>query len=197
VPPRPAVHSAGPVGGDDGGAVHGCVRAAADQDMPPARSACDGRNGGADSDQGRRKGQPGGHRQGACRQAARGAGRARWYVGGTPGAGDDCAGGVRPAHGVGQPVPRAARGGCGDGGGSAQHQRGGRRDHGGRAPRQHRGRADLHGQLAQRKRMRADPQSDGGRCHGRDRAVAAVPVGAPRCAHRRHRSCDHAGLCCV
>ena len=70
----------------------------ADRDLPSPRHACHGRDGGADSDQERSGGQRAGAGEGAAGQAARGARRARWHLGGAswPGAGGQ--GNLRRAH---------------------------------------------------------------------------------------------------
>jgi malate synthase len=48
-PPRSGIRRSR--AGDHDRAVHACVHAARDQDLPSTRGACDGRHGGADSDQ--------------------------------------------------------------------------------------------------------------------------------------------------
>ena len=83
--------------------------AAADQDLPPSRRLRDGRDGGADSGQGRQQSERRGLRQGPRRQGARSAQRPRRHLGrpSRSGAGRD--GSVRPAHAAAEPAVRPAR----------------------------------------------------------------------------------------
>ena len=71
--------------------------AALDQDLPPSRRLRDGRDGGADSGQGRHASQRGRLRQGARRQGARSAQRPRRHLGRPSRSGADRDGSVRPA----------------------------------------------------------------------------------------------------
>ena len=74
-----------PRAGDDDRALHARLRAAAGEDLPPARRAGDGRHGGADPDQERPGRERGGAREGAPGQAARSDRRLRRHLGRAPG----------------------------------------------------------------------------------------------------------------
>ncbi len=95
-PPRPRPR-------DDGEALPRLLRHAPHPHLPPARHPRDGRHGGADPDQERPRGERGGPREGAGRQAARGEGGARRDVGGPPRARPDRDGDLRRAHAAAEP----------------------------------------------------------------------------------------------
>ena len=95
-PPRPRPR-------DDGEALPRLLRHAPHPHLPPPRHPRDGRHGGADPDQERPRGERGGAREGAGRQAARGDGRARRDVGGPPGPRPDRDGDLRRGHAAAEP----------------------------------------------------------------------------------------------
>ena len=144
--------------------------AAADQDLPPARRARDGRHGGADPDQGRPGGQRGRARQGPRRQAARGDGDGHdgtWVA--HPGL-VPVAQRIFDRHDAGRPISsrQAPRRRQGHGRRPARGARGARSPRPACATTQRR--RPVPRILAARQRLRADPQPDGRRRHGRDLA---------------------------
>src|SRR6266542_234905 len=104
------VRPARPRAGHDGQVVPRRVRAAPHPDLPQAERARDGRDGGADPDQGQPRSERSRAREGPRRQAARGEGGPRRHLGRTPRPRARREGDLRRAHEDAEPDPREARG---------------------------------------------------------------------------------------
>ncbi len=192
IPEPPGLRAAGPQHADHGPALPEILRRPADQDLSPARRPCDGRHGGADSDQ---RTNP---RQTSSRWNASSPTSCARHKPATTAPGSPTRGSPRrPSSRSGlSAAPNQLQVGRGDVDVRAPRPAAGagRSDHGrGRAP-QHARRHAVSRRVARRIRLRAAVQPDGGCGHGGDLPRPAVAMGPSRRAHRRRRSwCRSAG----
>ena len=179
--PPTRVRAPGPGGRDDGRPVHALLLRAARQDVPPARRARDGRDGGVHPLPPRRRGERGRAREGARGQGARGVPGLRRDVGRAPRSRPGRDGVVRRrCSATGRTRSTGSATTWSPRRGSPRRRGHPRRDHRGRAPQQRLGRDPVPRRVAAGRRRGRDQQPHGGRGDGGDLAFADLAMAPPR-----------------